>query len=82
MTHLSLEARFVANPFTRQAKDRLYRTGDVGRYLLDGSVEVLGRTDGQIKIRGFRVEPGEIEFTLNQHPLLRECCGDSTGRLV
>ena len=65
------QARFKANPFTGQVKDRLYRTGDIGRYLRDGSVEVLGRTDGQIKIRGFRVEPGEIELTLSQHPLVR-----------
>jgi non-ribosomal peptide synthetase component F len=55
------EARFITNPFTKQVGDSLYRTGDIGRYLRDGSVEVLGRTDRQVKIRGFRIELGEIE---------------------
>jgi amino acid adenylation domain-containing protein len=65
-------ARFVTNPFTGQAQDRMYQTGDLGRYLGDGSVEVLGRTDGQINIRGFRVETGEIEFVLSKHASVRD----------
>ena len=53
-------ARFVLDPF-RGGKGRLYRTGDRVRFLPDGDLEYLGRVDGQIKLRGFRVEPGEIE---------------------
>jgi amino acid adenylation domain-containing protein len=64
-------ARFIDNPFTRDAHDRMYRTGDLGRYLRDGAVEVLGRTDGQVNIRGFRVEVGEIEFALRRHAAVR-----------
>ena len=66
------EARFLTNPLTQQAGDRLYRTGDVGRYLRDGSVEILGRIDGQVKVRGFRVELGEIEAALGRHPAVRD----------
>ena len=66
------EARFLINPLTQQASDRLYRTGDVGRYLRDGSVEILGRSDGQVKLRGFRVELGEIEAALVQHPAVQD----------
>jgi amino acid adenylation domain-containing protein len=66
------QARFLANPFIRQAGDRLYKTGDVGRYRPDGAVEVLGRSDRQIKIRGFRVELGEIETALSSHSEIRE----------
>jgi amino acid adenylation domain-containing protein len=66
------QARFITSPFTGQAKDRMYRTGDLGRYLRDGTVEILGRTDGQVNIRGFRVETGEIEFALNQYPGVRD----------
>lgn len=60
--------RFVANPF---GVGRLYRTGDWVRYLPDGNIEFLGRIDNQIKLRGFRVELGEIETTLEQHPAVR-----------
>ncbi|MDE1175179.1 MAG: amino acid adenylation domain-containing protein [Edaphobacter sp.] len=52
--------------------DKLYATGDLGRFRADGNIEYLGRLDSQIKIRGFRVEPGEIEATLQQHPRVRD----------
>src|ERR1019366_5453418 len=48
------------------------KTGDLVRYLPNGSIEILGRIDGQVKIRGFRIELGEIEATLSQHPAVRE----------
>ena len=51
---------------------RFYRTGDIARYLPDGNIEFLGRVDNQVKIRGHRIELGEVEFFLNQHPKIRE----------
>lgn len=65
-------ARFISNPFSAAAADRLYKTGDLVRYLPDGNLEFLGRIDHQVKIRGFRVELGEIEAALVQHPQVRE----------
>ncbi|KAF9049388.1 L-aminoadipate-semialdehyde dehydrogenase large subunit [Hymenopellis radicata] len=53
-------------------RDRMYRSGDLGRYLPDGVVECTGRADDQVKIRGFRIELGEIDTHLSQHPLVRE----------
>lgn len=53
-------------------RDRLYRSGDLGRYTPDGAVECSGRADDQVKIRGFRIELGEIDTHLSQHPLVRE----------
>jgi len=70
--------RFVPSPFASslaQAGDppsRLYRTGDLVRYRRDGQIEYIGRIDQQVKVRGFRVEPGEIEALLNQHPAVGE----------
>jgi aspartate racemase len=64
--------RFVANPFSHDPNDRLYRTGDVARYLPDGSIEFVGRKDHQVKIRGFRIELGEIETALNEHESISE----------
>ncbi|MCC5610231.1 amino acid adenylation domain-containing protein [Nostoc sp. CHAB 5834] len=52
--------------------DRLYKTGDLARYLSDGNIEFLGRIDHQVKIRGFRIELGELEAALRQHPTVRE----------
>jgi len=59
--------RFIINPFTNIREDRLYKTGDLGRYLPNGDVEFLGRSDDQVKIRGFRIELAEIEALLSQH---------------
>lgn len=53
-------------------RDRIYRSGDLGRYRPDGAVEATGRIDGQVKIRGFRIELGEIDSHLSQHPYIRE----------
>lgn len=53
-------------------RDRLYKTGDLGRCREDGSVECTGRIDSQVKIRGFRIELGEIDTHLSQHPFIRE----------
>ncbi|MDY7016076.1 MAG: amino acid adenylation domain-containing protein, partial [Cyanobacteriota bacterium] len=64
--------RFIPNPFAREKRDRLYKTGDLARYLPDENIEFLGRIDHQVKIRGFRIELGEIEAVLTQHPLVRE----------
>jgi amino acid adenylation domain-containing protein len=60
--------KFIANPFNHAKLERLYKTGDLVRYLPDGNIEFLGRIDNQVKIRGFRIELGEIEEVLNQHP--------------
>jgi amino acid adenylation domain-containing protein len=65
-------ARFLPNPFTQASSDRLYRTGDVGRYRPDGQVEGAGRNDRQVKIRGFRIELGEIEAALLRHAGVRQ----------
>ncbi|HEU0252047.1 MAG TPA: condensation domain-containing protein, partial [Pyrinomonadaceae bacterium] len=62
--------KFVPHPFSSEA--RLYRTGDRARYLPDGNIEFLGRSDHQIKVRGFRIEIGEIETALNEYPAVRE----------
>src|SRR6202000_796728 len=62
--------RFVPNPF--RPGERLYRTGDLGCWQDDGTLVFLGRLDNQVKVRGFRVEPGEIETRLAQHPAIAE----------
>jgi amino acid adenylation domain-containing protein len=64
--------RFIADPFSDEPGERLYRSGDLGRYLADGDIEYLGRIDNQVKVRGFRIELGEIESALAEHPGLRE----------
>lgn len=65
--------KFVPDPFSDNAEDRLYRTGDLARFLPDGNIEYLGRIDFQVKIRGLRIELGEVEAILGSHPDVREC---------
>jgi acyl carrier protein len=80
--------KFLANPATGQPGDRLYLTGDLGRYLPDGEVAFAGRADTQVKIRGFRIELGEIESQLGRVHGVREAVvlatedGGANGRLV
>jgi aspartate racemase len=64
--------RFVRDPFSESPAARLYRTGDLVRYRANGEIEFLGRLDNQVKVRGFRVELGEIESALAEHPAVRE----------
>jgi amino acid adenylation domain-containing protein len=78
--------RFVRHPFSSDPTARLYKTGDRARWLPDGNIEFLGRLDGQVKVRGFRVELGEIETAMLSHPAVRECAAivrqDSEKRIV
>jgi amino acid adenylation domain-containing protein len=64
--------RFVPDPFSGEPGARLYRTGDLARYLPDGRIEYLGRVDNQVKLRGFRIEVGEVEAALEEHPSVRQ----------
>jgi hypothetical protein len=64
--------KFIPDPFSDDPKARLYKTGDLVRYLQDGNIEFLGRLDFQVKVRGFRIELGEIEAVLSRHPAVRE----------
>ncbi|MEM1391727.1 MAG: AMP-binding protein, partial [Cyanobacteria bacterium P01_H01_bin.150] len=80
--------RFIANPFSSNPEERLYKTGDLGCYLPDGNIESLGRIDNQVKVRGFRIELGEIEAAINTHPLVNQAVvttteeGSGSKRLV
>jgi amino acid adenylation domain-containing protein len=65
--------RFIPDCFSDQPGARLYKTGDLTRYLADGNIEFLGRIDHQVKVRGFRIELGEIEAALYHHAAVREC---------
>ncbi|MEU6578108.1 amino acid adenylation domain-containing protein [Streptomyces sp. NPDC046805] len=79
--YLNQATPFVTNPFTEE--DLLYPTGDRGRYRADGTLELLGRLDDQLKIRGVRVEPGEIVAQLRRHDKVRDACVIGLGdRLV
>jgi len=64
--------RFIPDPFSPLENAKLYRTGDIARYRLDGNIEFLGRIDDQVKINGYRIEPGEIISVLHKHPDVRE----------
>ncbi|SEE15321.1 AMP-binding enzyme C-terminal domain-containing protein [Tenacibaculum sp. MAR_2010_89] len=64
---------FIENPFIK-SESKVYKTGDLGRWLPDGTIEFLGRQDDQIKIRGYRIELGEIENILSQEPTVNSCC--------
>ena len=63
--------RFIPHPFSDKPGERLYKTGDMARFLPDGQIAFMGRADFQIKIRGYRIEPDEIMSVLNQHPSIR-----------
>lgn len=64
--------KFIPDEFSSTPGDRLYKTGDIVRYLADGDLEYIGRRDHQVKLRGYRIELGEIEAVLNSHPQVRE----------
>jgi hypothetical protein len=71
--HPELTAQcFIPHAFSDKPGARLYKTGDLARYLPDGNIEFIGRLDQQVKIRGFRIELGEIEAVLGQHPAVQE----------
>ena len=69
------EEKFIPDAFSGQAGARMYKSGDLGRYLPDGTIEFIGRKDNQVKVRGYRIELGEIESVIVQHP-------EVTGALV
>ncbi len=71
--------KMIPNPYGTAAGARLYRTGDLARHLADGRIEYLGRIDGQVKVRGFRVELGEVETTLARHPEVRDAAVVAAG---
>lgn len=64
--------KFIPNPFHQDSYSRLYKTGDLARYLSDGNIEFLGRIDDRVKIRGYSIELGELEAVLNKHPFLSQ----------
>jgi amino acid adenylation domain-containing protein len=76
--------RFIPHPFKDESAARLYKTGDLARYSADGVLEYVGRRDGQVKVRGFRVEVGEVEARLKEHPGVKQATivawDDDAGR--
>ncbi len=71
--------RFIVNPFSDNPSERLYKTGDIVRWRTVGELEYVGRSDFQVQIRGFRVELGEIEEMLNQHPAIKQAAVTTVG---
>jgi amino acid adenylation domain-containing protein len=71
--------KFLPNPFSNDANSRLYKTGDLARYLPDGNIEFLGRIDDLVKVRGFRVELGEVEAVLSKHPQINQAVAKVHG---
>ncbi len=65
--------KFISNPYYNNNSSRLYKTGDLARWLPDGNIEYLGRIDHQVKVRGFRIELGEIESALNKVETIKDC---------
>ena len=63
---------YISNPFTNNSHDRIYKTGDLGRYTAEGNIEFIGRRDRQVKVRDHRIEPGEIEIALRQYPFVED----------
>jgi amino acid adenylation domain-containing protein len=82
------DKRFLRDPFSQDVKAMLFATGDRAKYLADGSIELYGRLDNQLKINGVRISPEEIESELKQHPIVDQCCvvtvesGSGDKRLV
>jgi len=68
------QEKFISNPFDKLGESKLYKTGDLARYLPLGNIEYLGRIDNQVKIRGFRIELGEVEAALSQHSDVQASC--------
>jgi thioesterase domain-containing protein len=73
------DERFLLDPFAGKPDARMYKTGDLARYLPDGNLVFLGRNDDQVKIRGLRIEPGEIAARLTEHPSIREAVVEVQG---
>ncbi|HEX7238686.1 MAG TPA: amino acid adenylation domain-containing protein, partial [Longimicrobiaceae bacterium] len=71
--------RFLPDPFSAEPGARMYRSGDRARWASTGEMEYVGRVDGQLKVRGFRIEPGEVEAALERHPRVREAVVASHG---
>ncbi len=65
--------KFIKHPFNQDPQARLYKTGDLARYLSDGNIEFLGRIDHQVKIKGYRIELGEIEANIAKHKSVKSC---------
>ncbi|MHC5725552.1 MAG: condensation domain-containing protein, partial [Nostoc sp.] len=73
------DQKFIPNPFSNDSNSRLYKTGDLAQYLPDGNIEFLGRIDDLVKIRGFRVELGEVEAVLSKHPQINQAVAKVFG---
>ncbi|WP_167459439.1 non-ribosomal peptide synthetase [Pedobacter jejuensis] len=73
------KTRFLNDPFSQHPGERMYKTGDIGKWLPDGNIEYLGRNDDQVKIRGYRIEPAEIEMVIAKCPLVKKTVVLVTG---